>query len=64
VIAAAISPAYLDFLQKQTDAVRKAKLKLIVRFAYTESTAGDDAPLARVLGHIDQLKLYSRRTAT
>src|SRR4051812_9338891 len=54
----AISPEYLTFLQQQTDVVRAAKLKLIVRFAYTESTAGDDAPLARVLGHIDQLKPY------
>jgi Domain of unknown function (DUF4832)/Domain of unknown function (DUF4874) len=55
---APISAAALDQLQQQLDTVRAAGLKMILRFAYTTSTAGDDAPLSRVLQHLDQLAPY------
>ncbi len=54
----AISQAQLDQLQQQLTTVRAAGLKMILRFAYTTSTAGDDAPLARVQSHLDQLAPY------
>jgi hypothetical protein len=57
---APISVAALDQLQQQLDTVRAAGLKMILRFAYTTSTAGDDAPLSRVLQHLDQLAPYLR----
>jgi Domain of unknown function (DUF4832)/Domain of unknown function (DUF4874) len=55
---APISAAALAQLQQQLDTVRAAGLKMILRFAYTTSTAGDDAPLSRVLQHLDQLAPY------
>ncbi|CAN5858992.1 hypothetical protein BH11PSE12_BH11PSE12_34140 [soil metagenome] len=54
----AISQSVLDFWQSQMDTVRAAGLKVVVRFGYTTSTAGDDAPLSRVLSHLDQLAPY------
>ncbi len=54
----AISQAQLDRFQRQANTVRSAGLKMIVRFAYTTSTAGDDAPLSRVTAHLDQLSPY------
>ncbi|MFE3738868.1 DUF4832 domain-containing protein [Streptomyces sp. NPDC059134] len=56
----AIGQSALDRLQRQFDAVRSAGLKTIVRFAYTESTDGADAPKDRVLAHLDQLAPYLR----
>jgi hypothetical protein len=56
-----ISDAQLARLNRQADTVRSAGLKMIVRFAYTESESGDDAPLDRVLGHLDQLKDFFSR---
>src|SRR6218665_571927 len=53
-----ISQAQLDRFQRQANTVRTAGLKMIVRFAYTTSTAGDDAPLSRVTAHLDQLAPY------
>ncbi|MET0234599.1 MAG: DUF4832 domain-containing protein [Kibdelosporangium sp.] len=53
-----LSAAALAQLQQQFDAVRAAGLKMILRFAYTTSTAGDDAPKDRVFGHLDQLAPY------
>ncbi|WP_020390800.1 DUF4832 domain-containing protein [Kribbella catacumbae] len=53
-----IGQAALDQLQQQLATVRAAGLKMILRFAYTTSTAGDDAPLARVQSHLDQLAPY------
>lgn len=60
---APISAAALEQFQRQADTVRAAGLKMVVRFAYTSSTAGDDAPLSRVLQHIDQLAPYLRNNA-
>jgi hypothetical protein len=50
--------AALTQLQQQFDTVRAASLKMILRFAYTESTDGADAPKDRVLAHLDQLAPY------
>jgi len=49
-----IDPAYLDLLRKDFAAARSAGVKLVVRFAYTDTTSAD-APLPRVLGHVRQL---------
>jgi hypothetical protein len=53
-----ISQAQLDRFQRQANTVRAAGLKMIVRFAYTASESGDDAPLSRVTAHLDQLAPY------
>lgn len=53
-----ISQAQLDRFQRQANTVRAAGLKMIVRFAYTASADGDDAPLSRVTAHLDQLAPY------
>ncbi|WNG15056.1 DUF4832 domain-containing protein [Cystobacter fuscus] len=53
-----ISQAQLDRFQRQANIVRSAGLKMIVRFAYTSSESGDDAPLSRVTAHLDQLAPY------
>jgi uncharacterized protein DUF4832/uncharacterized protein DUF4874 len=53
-----ISQAQLDRFQRQANTVRSAGLKMIVRFAYTTSESGDDAPLSRVTAHLDQLAPY------
>jgi len=58
--ASPLGRAALDQLQQQFDTVRAAGLKMILRFAYTKSTAGDDAPRDRVLAHLDQLAPYLR----
>ncbi len=55
---APINATTLNFFQKQMDTVRAAGLKVLVRFAYTESTAGDDASLSWVKTHLDQLAPY------
>ena len=57
---APISVDKLTWIQQQTDKAEAAGLKMIVRFAYTDSTVGDEAPVARVLAHIDQLAPYFR----
>lgn len=33
---------------------------MIVRFAYTKSSGGDDVPLSRVQAHLDQFAPYLR----
>ena len=55
-----ISQAQLDRFDRQAAAVRAAGLKMVVRFAYTSSEAGDDAPLSRVNAHLDQLAPHLR----
>lgn len=49
-----IGGSALDMLQNQLKTVRDGGLKVILRFAYTQSE-NDDASLARILAHIDQL---------
>lgn len=55
---APISQAALDQFQEQADTVREAGLKMVLRFAYTDSGIGDDAPLSQVEQHLDQLAPY------
>src|SRR3954447_7818162 len=61
--ASPISPTQLDFFNHQADTVRKAGLKMIVRFAYTKSTAGDDASPNQVQLHLTRLAPYLRANA-
>ncbi|MGZ0153414.1 DUF4832 domain-containing protein [Kribbella sp. WER1] len=53
-----IAQSALDHLQQQISTVRAAGLKMVLRFAYTTSTTGDDATKDRVLQHLDQLAPY------
>jgi hypothetical protein len=58
--AGPLGQAALTQLQQQFDTVRAAGLKMVLRFAYTTSTDGADAPKDRVLAHLDQLAPYLR----
>ncbi len=71
-----LSSAFLSNLQKDFDAVREAGLKMIIRFAYTNSTNSGtctdeykicppygDAPPNIVFKHIEQLKPILRKNA-
>ncbi|WP_306210219.1 DUF4832 domain-containing protein [Actinoplanes sp. RD1] len=60
---APIGAAALAHFEEQAGAVRAAGLKMVLRFAYTDDPAGDDAPVERVLGHIGQLTPYLRANA-
>ncbi len=53
-----ISNSYLDMMRKDFNEARKAGVKVIVRFAYTQKSTAPygDASLENVLVHIDQLK--------
>ncbi|MDR7277055.1 hypothetical protein J2S41_003833 [Catenuloplanes atrovinosus] len=53
----------LAHLQKQFDTVRAAGLKMVLRFAYTDSADGADATKTQVLAHLDQLEPYLRGNA-
>lgn len=53
-----VAQAALDQLQQQINTVRAAGLKMVLRFAYTTSTAGDDTTKDRILSHLDQLAPY------
>jgi Domain of unknown function (DUF4832)/Domain of unknown function (DUF4874) len=57
-VNAPISQATLNFFQNQLNTVRAAGLKVIVRFAYTESETGNDASPAQLAAHLDQLAPY------
>lgn len=71
-----LSQSFLKNLQKDFDAVREAGLKMILRFAYTNTANGGDctdeykicppygdAPLNVVLNHIKQLKPLLQKNA-
>ena len=65
--ATPISAAQLARFKQQAAAVRGAGMKMILRFAYTQldpegdvPPPGDDAPLPRVLAHLDQLAPHLR----
>ncbi|MBK0383648.1 DUF4832 domain-containing protein [Pedobacter sp. SD-b] len=49
-----LSASELKLIQDDFDKTREAGLKIILRFAYSET--GDDAPLSIVNQHLDQLK--------
>lgn len=53
-----IAQTALDQLQQQINTVRAAGLKMVLRFAYTTSTAGDDTAKDTILSHLDQLAPY------
>lgn len=60
----AIPPEYLQQIAADFTAARQAGVKLIPRFAYNSGPIGaPDAPLARMLGHIDQLAPVLRANA-
>lgn len=55
-IDTAISATYLQNIQNDMNIARKAGLKLVIRFSYTERQTGKDAPLEIIKMHLDQLK--------
>lgn len=59
----AISQEYLNGIQSQMDRLRTHGFKVILRFAYTEDTSGDDASVNQVLSHIDQLAPLLQRNS-
>jgi Domain of unknown function (DUF4832)/Domain of unknown function (DUF4874) len=59
-----ISSSYLDWIQRDLDVVRSNGLKVSLRFSYNFNDGStSDAPLSRVLEHIDQLGPVLRRNA-
>jgi len=55
-IDTAISDSYLQNIQNDMNIARRAGVKLVVRFSYTERQTGKDAPLDIIKMHLDQLK--------
>lgn len=55
-----LSSDKLESISDDFELIREHGLKVIVRFAYTDDIEGDDAPLAIVLRHIDQLSSLLR----
>ncbi len=51
-----LSPAYLKRLEKDFVTARAAGLKLVLHFTYNWPMGGPDAPIDKVLLHLDQLK--------
>ncbi len=51
-----ISDSYLQNIQNDMNIARKAGVKLVIRFSYTERQSGKDASLDRIKMHLDQLK--------
>ncbi len=58
-----LTSAYLEFLQRDFAVVRQAGLKMVMRFAYNYPMGGPDASLARILGHLEQLRGVLRENA-
>ncbi len=56
-----LSPKFLKHLDTDFEAVRKAGLKSVIRFAYNWPMGGPDAPIDKVLMHLDQLKPVLRK---
>lgn len=51
-----LSSAELDLITTDFERMRDAGIKCILRFAYNSDQTETDAPLSRVLSHLDQLK--------
>jgi hypothetical protein len=51
-----ISQAYLNTIQNDFDVARENGMKIVPRFSYTNVQEGEDAPLAIINLHLDQLK--------
>ena len=58
-----LSDAFLARLDQDFATARAAGFKIVPRFAYNYFTGGPDAPLERVLGHLDQLAPVLQRNA-
>ncbi len=60
-----ISQSYLERIQSDLDMVRNSGLKTVIRFAYTFNESGKhaDAPMSRMLEHVEQLKPILQRNA-
>ncbi len=54
--SSSIASSYLNKLDAVFDAVRQARIKIIIRFAYDITGDDSDASKARILAHIDQLE--------
>ncbi len=50
------SQAFIDQMGADFEAMRQAGVKSIIRFRYTKSMNDPDAPLERVLAHLEQLR--------
>jgi hypothetical protein len=59
----ALSPDLIADLAKGFEAARDAGIKIILRFAYNQDAAGEDAPKWAVLAHIAQLTQLLRDNA-
>jgi hypothetical protein len=54
-----ISQGYLDHIQADFNLVRQYGMKMVIRFSYTFNESGGnyaDAPLSRMLSHVEQLR--------
>jgi Domain of unknown function (DUF4832)/Domain of unknown function (DUF4874) len=62
----AISQSYLDHIQNDLDLVRDYGMKMVIRFSYTfneSSSSYADAPMSRILSHVEQLRPIFQRNA-
>lgn len=55
-IETAISDDYLQSIQNDMNLARKAGVKMVIRFSYTERQTGKDASLDFIKMHLDQLR--------
>ncbi|NOX19474.1 MAG: DUF4832 domain-containing protein [Chlorobi bacterium] len=53
---APLSDEFLDIVRADMNMARQGGIKLVVRFSYTDDQNGEDAPLDRILEHINQLQ--------
>lgn len=60
---APLSDAFLARVDQDFATARTTGVKIVPRFAYNFGTGGPDAPLQRVLGHLDQLQPVLHRNA-
>lgn len=51
-----LSSQFLSLVEHDFNAARDGGAKLVLRFSYTNDIDGEDASLATILGHIDQLE--------
>lgn len=58
-----LSDKQLDMIRSDFDIIRRAGVKCILRFAYSQAIGEPDAPIDVVLGHMDQLTPIIRENA-
>ncbi|MBD2773230.1 DUF4832 domain-containing protein [Iningainema sp. BLCCT55] len=51
-----LSSSFLKMVSNDCEIARKAGVKMIIRFSYNWQGGGQDAPVARILSHLEQLK--------